>query len=73
MGQMESHPGFPRRILQNYRQFELTHTRNLSKSIGTVPEQWKQANICAIHEKGKKIKPVKLQAHITYLYDIKAV
>ena len=39
---------------------------------GTVPIQWKHANVCAIHKKGKKSDPSNYtEARVTYLHRIK--
>ena len=57
MAQMESPP--PCFLKENALEISkvLTGTYQDCINTGTVPSKWKHANLCAIHEKGKKSDP----------------
>ena len=41
----------------------LTHIFNNSVETGIIPEDWKSANVTAIHKKRKQARTWKLQTH----------
>jgi hypothetical protein len=52
--------GIPTKILKDYAKEiapTLTTIFNTSLKVGIVPKDWKRANVCAIHKKGKKCDP----------------